>query len=120
MYAFEYRRPATLEDACKALDSLAESKPLAGGMSIVPVMRQRLASPAALIDLGRIDDPGPRQAQSTAGRTFSGPGSAAHHEQRNQESAFEGLSDLRCSCCTAPGTLTRRDGRIRSAKRVNR
>ena len=55
MYAFEYRRPATLEDACKALDSLAESKPLAGGMSIVPVMRQRLASPAALIDLGRID-----------------------------------------------------------------
>ncbi|HEY7242884.1 MAG TPA: xanthine dehydrogenase family protein subunit M [Xanthobacteraceae bacterium] len=55
MHAFEYRRPATLEEACKALDGLTDSKLLAGGMSIVPVMRQRLANPSALIDLGRID-----------------------------------------------------------------
>src|ERR1700730_10312577 len=33
-----------------------------------------------------------------------GPWSAAHHEQRNQECAVEASSDLRCSCCTAPGT----------------
>jgi aerobic carbon-monoxide dehydrogenase medium subunit len=55
MHAFDYQRPATLEEACKALDGLNDSKPLAGGMSIVPVMRHRLASPSALIDLGKID-----------------------------------------------------------------
>jgi carbon-monoxide dehydrogenase medium subunit len=54
MHAFDYQRPVTLEEACKALDGLEDSKPLAGGMSIVPVMRHRLASPAALIDLGKI------------------------------------------------------------------
>jgi carbon-monoxide dehydrogenase medium subunit len=55
MYAFDYQRPMTLEEVCKALDNLKDSKPLAGGMSIVPVMRHRLANPSALIDLGKID-----------------------------------------------------------------
>lgn len=55
MHAFDYQRPLSLEEACKALDSIEDSKPLAGGMSIVPVMRHRLANPSALIDLGRID-----------------------------------------------------------------
>jgi carbon-monoxide dehydrogenase medium subunit len=55
MYAFDYKRPASLEEARKALESGDEIKPLAGGMSIVPVMRHRLAKPAALIDLAAID-----------------------------------------------------------------
>ena len=55
MYAFDYKRPATLEEARKALEGVAESKLLAGGMSIVPVMRYRLAQPSALIDLGKIE-----------------------------------------------------------------
>lgn len=55
MYAFDYQRPKSLEEAGKALEGLEDSKPLAGGMSIVPVMRHRLASPSALIDLGKID-----------------------------------------------------------------
>ncbi|MGI8525559.1 MAG: FAD binding domain-containing protein [Pseudolabrys sp.] len=55
MYAFDYERPTTLEAARKTLEGREESKPLAGGMSIVPVMRHRLAQPSALIDLGKID-----------------------------------------------------------------
>jgi aerobic carbon-monoxide dehydrogenase medium subunit len=55
MHAFDYQRPQTLAEACQALDGIKDSKPLAGGMSIVPVMRHRLARPSALIDLGRID-----------------------------------------------------------------
>lgn len=55
MHAFDYQRPTTLEQARKALESLEDSKLLAGGMSIVPVMRHRLANPAALIDLGKIE-----------------------------------------------------------------
>jgi aerobic carbon-monoxide dehydrogenase medium subunit len=55
MYAFDYQRPKSLEEARKALEGLEDSKPLAGGMSIVPVMRHRLANPSALIDLSKID-----------------------------------------------------------------
>jgi carbon-monoxide dehydrogenase medium subunit len=55
MYAFDYKRAATLEEARKALEGIAESKLLAGGMSIVPVLRYRLAQPSALIDLGKIE-----------------------------------------------------------------
>lgn len=55
MYAFDYRRPATLDQVGDALASDVESRLLAGGMSIVPVMRHRLAHPSALIDLGKVE-----------------------------------------------------------------
>jgi carbon-monoxide dehydrogenase medium subunit len=54
MHNFEYRRALTLEAACKQLASQPESKPLAGGMSIVPIMRHRLAHPSGLVDLAGI------------------------------------------------------------------
>jgi aerobic carbon-monoxide dehydrogenase medium subunit len=55
MYAFDYSRPTTLDEARSELEASGESKPLAGGMSIVPVLRHRLAQPSILIDLGKID-----------------------------------------------------------------
>ena len=52
--AFEYSAPKTLDEA---LGLLAEgAKPLAGGMSLIPMMKLRLASPEHLVDLGRIKD----------------------------------------------------------------
>jgi aerobic carbon-monoxide dehydrogenase medium subunit len=51
--AFEYAAPATLEEALKLAES-ADSKLLAGGMSLIPLMKLRLASPEAVIDLGRV------------------------------------------------------------------
>ena len=51
---FEYSAPKTLDEA---LGLLAEgAKPLAGGMSLIPMMKLRLASPEHLVDLGRIKD----------------------------------------------------------------
>jgi carbon-monoxide dehydrogenase medium subunit len=50
---FEYTAPATLDEALK-LASSGESKLLAGGMSLIPLMKLRLASPETVIDLGRI------------------------------------------------------------------
>jgi aerobic carbon-monoxide dehydrogenase medium subunit len=50
---FEYESPATLQDAL-ALLSDGESKVLAGGMSLIPMMKLRLAAPSRLIDLGRV------------------------------------------------------------------
>lgn len=52
--AFDYHRPATLEDALKLLAALPEAKLIAGGHSLLPLMKLRLATPAHLIDLGRL------------------------------------------------------------------
>jgi carbon-monoxide dehydrogenase medium subunit len=50
--SFSYHRPATVADAVKLLSTLGdEARPLAGGHSLVPMMKLRLASPAHLVDL---------------------------------------------------------------------
>jgi len=49
---FEYSAPATLAEALKLL--AGGGKPLAGGMSLVPMMKLRLAAPDQLVDLTRI------------------------------------------------------------------
>jgi carbon-monoxide dehydrogenase medium subunit len=50
--SFGYHRPATVADAVKLLSTLGdEARPLAGGHSLVPMMKLRLATPAHLIDL---------------------------------------------------------------------
>jgi aerobic carbon-monoxide dehydrogenase medium subunit len=50
--SFSYHRPATVADAVKLLSTLGEdSRPLAGGHSLVPMMKLRLATPGHLIDL---------------------------------------------------------------------
>jgi carbon-monoxide dehydrogenase medium subunit len=53
---FSYHRPQTLADAVKLLSTLGdEARPLAGGHSLVPMMKLRLATPAHLVDLHGID-----------------------------------------------------------------
>jgi carbon-monoxide dehydrogenase medium subunit len=50
--AFNYHRPETVADAVKLLSSLGdEARPLAGGHSLIPMMKLRLATPDHLIDL---------------------------------------------------------------------
>ena len=49
---FSYHRPATVADAVKLLSTLGdEARPLAGGHSLVPMMKLRLATPEHLVDL---------------------------------------------------------------------
>jgi len=50
---FEYTAPATLQEAL-ALIADGERKILAGGMSLIPLMKLRLASPAEVVDIGRV------------------------------------------------------------------
>lgn len=49
---FEYTAPTTLKDALALIGD--GGKPLAGGMSLIPMMKLRLASPEHLVDLNRI------------------------------------------------------------------
>lgn len=52
MYDFEYSKPGSVDEAVKALGADADAKPLAGGMTFIPVLKQRLAKPSAIVDLG--------------------------------------------------------------------
>jgi carbon-monoxide dehydrogenase medium subunit len=53
--AFEYHRPSSVADAVRLLGSLGpDAKLLAGGHSLLPMMKLRFALPSHLIDLGRI------------------------------------------------------------------
>jgi carbon-monoxide dehydrogenase medium subunit len=54
---FEYHAPRSVADAIKLLGSLGpDAKLLAGGHSLLPMMKLRFATPGALIDLGKIPD----------------------------------------------------------------
>jgi carbon-monoxide dehydrogenase medium subunit len=52
--AFEYHAPGTVKDTLKLLGKLKDSKILAGGHSLVPMMKLRLAQPKHLIDLRKV------------------------------------------------------------------
>jgi carbon-monoxide dehydrogenase medium subunit len=54
MYRFDYRAPSSIEAALKELRENDESKIVAGGMTLLPTMKQRLARPQTLIDINRI------------------------------------------------------------------
>ena len=56
MYDFEYQRAASVGDAAKALKASDEVKLVAGGMTLLPTIKLRLAKPSALIDLGGVKD----------------------------------------------------------------
>jgi aerobic carbon-monoxide dehydrogenase medium subunit len=55
MYNFTFHRPTTVRQAAGLLGRNPEAKLLAGGHSLIPVMKQRLASPTALIDLALVE-----------------------------------------------------------------
>ncbi len=53
--AFDYHKPATVAAAVKLLAKLGdEARPVAGGQSLIPMMKLRLAAPEHLVDLGAI------------------------------------------------------------------
>ena len=55
MYETQYHRAASVEEAARLMGEAEDGKFLAGGMTLIPTMKQRLASPSDLIDLRRIE-----------------------------------------------------------------
>jgi aerobic carbon-monoxide dehydrogenase medium subunit len=78
---FDYVRPATVEEAVQALQRASsegfEAKVLAGGQSLLPVLRLRLAAPELVVDLGGI--PGLRGVREDGDRIVVGA-MTSHHE----------------------------------------
>src|SRR5262245_4602905 len=56
MYAFEYHRPSSAAEAERLIGQTSEGRYLAGGMTLLPTLKQRLAQPSDLIDLSAIKD----------------------------------------------------------------
>src|SRR5476649_2567328 len=75
-HEFEYASPATLQEALQLIAG-GSGKILAGGMSLIPMMKLRLASPASVVDLGRV--PGLNHIAESEGVVHIGA-MATHHE----------------------------------------
>ena len=56
MYQFNYTKAGSRDEAVSAIGSAEDGKFVAGGMTLIPTLKQRLASPSDLIDLAGIAD----------------------------------------------------------------
>ncbi|MFJ3640776.1 FAD binding domain-containing protein [Streptomyces sp. NPDC090108] len=76
--AFDYARPTTVEEAVRVLAEGGEgAKVLAGGQSLLPMMRLRRAVPKSVVDVGRV--PQLRGVREEAGRLVIGA-MTTHHD----------------------------------------
>src|ERR1700748_652548 len=55
MYDFEYVKPAALEEAVRILSEDDAAKAIAGGMTYIPVLKQRFSQPSVVVDLSGLD-----------------------------------------------------------------
>ena len=55
MHDFNFTRPTSVAEAVRAISKTEDGQYLAGGQTVIPVLKQRLAQPTDLIDLGKVD-----------------------------------------------------------------
>ncbi|MGB0572273.1 MAG: FAD binding domain-containing protein [Alphaproteobacteria bacterium] len=56
MYQFNYQKAGSADEAVGAVTAAEDGRFLAGGMTLIPTLKQRLAQPSDLVDLAGIDD----------------------------------------------------------------
>ena len=81
MYDFTYAKPTSLPDALKLLGDDMESKALAGGQTFIPVLKQRLNKPSAVVDLGSLGLSG----ITSDGTTITIGAMTNHHDIANSD-----------------------------------
>ena len=54
MYDFAYQKPSSVADAVKLISGDPDARPLAGGQTLIPVLKQRLNKPSTLVDLSKL------------------------------------------------------------------
>lgn len=99
MYATSYHRPSSVDEAVRLRGSAEESKYLAGGMTLIATMKQRLAAPSDLIDLRHI----PQLAGiSVEGRTVR-IGAATRHADVASSQAIRAVCPAICDLASHIG-----------------
>ncbi len=92
MYAFEFVKPATVADAVAAL-AAEDAQALGGGQTLIPTMKQRLASPSVLVSLNGIAAIKGVQTDA-AGRLCIGGGTTHATVAREAHARFPGLAAM--------------------------
>jgi aerobic carbon-monoxide dehydrogenase medium subunit len=91
MYSFTYHRPGSARQAANLLAKNPEAKLLAGGHSLIPVMKLRLAKPSAIIDLNGIED---LSGIELKGRSISIGAMSRHTDVANSQVVRDALPGL--------------------------
>ena len=91
MYEFKYHRPSTVRQAANLLLKNEEAKLIAGGHTLVPVMKQRLAAPPHLVDLSHIEG---LNTIEIKGRSLVIGATAKHVEVANSATVREAIPAL--------------------------
>lgn len=92
MYDFNYVKPASLDEAVKAIAD--GGQPLSGGQTLIPTMKARLAMPESLIDLSGL---GELRGIKVNGDSITIGGATTHHEvatSADVQSAIPALAEL--------------------------
>ncbi|MDA0703306.1 MAG: xanthine dehydrogenase family protein subunit M [Proteobacteria bacterium] len=94
MYAFEYVRAKSVDEALKALAGADDGVLLAGGHTLIPTLKQRLANPSHVIDIGGLKE---LKGISVKGGTVSVGAGTPHGQVANSaevKKAIPALADL--------------------------
>ena len=82
MYETNYHRASSVADAVKLLKKSEDPKILAGGMTLIPTMKQRLASPSDLVDITKIAD---LSGIKVSGKTVTIGAATTHYDVATDE-----------------------------------
>ena len=91
MYEFKYQRPGTVRQAANLLVKNEDAKLIAGGHTLIPVMKQRLASPPHLVDLSHVEG---LDTIEMKGRSLVVGATARHAEVANSAIVGEAIPAL--------------------------
>ncbi len=91
MYVFDYHRPGTLRQAAGLLAKNEEAKLLAGGQTLLPTMKQRLAAPPHLVDLSKVEE---LKGVAIKGRSLLIGAMTTHYEVANSPTVAEAIPGL--------------------------
>ena len=76
MHSFNYHRVGSVEEAVQVLSNAPDGTLMGGGMTLLPTLKLRLASPSDVVDLGGVSGIEPRRLEHVPGRhQHDAPGS---------------------------------------------
>ncbi|MBR1128869.1 FAD binding domain-containing protein [Bradyrhizobium iriomotense] len=91
MYQTTYHRASSVDEAASLFGKSSEAKFLAGGQTLLPVMKQRLAGPSDVIDLGKIKD---MIGVEASGDTLTIKAATPHYDVATSDAAKKAIPAL--------------------------
>src|ERR1700694_2625682 len=91
MYSTPHPRPSSVDEAAALFAKGKEAKYLAGGHTLIPVMKQRLASPSDVIDLSKVRDLVGIEVSGDTGTIRAAP---THYDVANNSAAQKAIPAL--------------------------